>query len=90
MFNISYNKAREIQEDHYLFYSSGCGDFGKAATKKWLTDRSIVYGGDRDDLISVIEINEMVPRGGSFEDQRFIHLRMFYKFNHNRQFVSGI
>lgn len=88
--DLSYNEAMEIQEEHYLYYSEGLGDFGKAATKKWLTDRTVVYPGDCNEPLSIFKINDMVPRGGSFENQDFIHMRMFYKFNHNRQFASGI
>ncbi len=65
MFFMSYNEAMIVQRSQMIFYRNLIGRPGIKAIKS--ETKSCPKDLNPDDQIKVSEINELVPRGGSFE-----------------------
>lgn len=87
---MTYQKALEIQEQHFLFYTSGIGDMGKAYARSWLLSHTLPCPNGKDTPMRISETNKLVPRGGSFEGVEFSLIRDLFSARHNVPFVSGI
>lgn len=66
-FKLTINEALEIQAKQIRHYGPRFAG-GESALRAVMESRNkIPPGADRDEKISVIEINRMVPRGGDIE-----------------------
>lgn len=89
--DLSYNEAIKIQDGQVLFYSRHMCDTGKALLRQWICSETLPYEFDKDEVIPIFEINDMVPRGCWFEGQDKIYLRIYFSNPNNQvQFVSGV
>ncbi len=87
---MTYRKALDIQEQQFLFCTSGIGDTGKAYARSWLLRNTLPCPNGKETPMRISEINELVPRGGSFECMEFCFIRDVFRKKHNVPFVSGI
>ena len=89
--NLTYKKARDIQEGQIIYYSRGLSDMGRAELRRLIMEETEPCE-DRDVERSIFEINEMVPRGGWFEHEEIIHLRMVDRYHgrYRLDFATGI
>jgi hypothetical protein len=64
MFEMTYNEAARIQRAQMVWYRQAIGRKGVQAIKRATTCPPDL---NPDEPISIFRINELVPRGGSFE-----------------------
>jgi hypothetical protein len=80
-YNLSYSRARDIQEEQIVYYSRGMSDLGRAELRREIMDKTILYHGDKEAPLSIFTINDMVPRGGWFERQNIINMRVIDRYH---------
>lgn len=92
MIKLSYNKALKIQASQILYYTKGMSNYGRATVINDFAMSTKPCEGDADTPIDVIKINELVPRGCSFERADRVAFRYRDHFDpvYRLEFVTGI